>query len=571
MAEPVGSLRIEVAANVAQIIEDMGKIKGVVNSASNQMARGMGDFAKGMNAAIGTIFNLRNAAIVAAATGMVALAKKSIDAGDEIAKAAQKIGISTDKLQELRYAANSAGVTTEDFDQALLQLSKRLGDTSGDVTEVSRALGKLGLSMAELKGKDAAEVINIIADRIRLVPDAMERARISTDLFGKAGQQLLPVLMSGSAGFAALAAEARKLGIVISADTLKKAEAANDEFGRIGKSLQAAGINISVGFLPALKEIRAVVTSQGFQDGVKDLADNFGRLIKWMVDNRDTIEVVAGALAMMKIGRAFGTGGAIVGAGVGAFLGGFDVAGRMGDAKDVAKAIQGIEDELATLQSQQKFVGNQITNTPDGSIIGALATQSDKLSARIAVLKQQLAGLKNSSAPIEPAKVTVNPASLVPVMPEAAKAIEDLQFKTRILRNDFAGLAEGFPELAHGLKIFGDTTYGAFSAAVTSVEKLPKPLRELNDAMLSNNAQKLIAQTRSEQETANIVLARAVQLYTAGKLSADEYGRAVGAIRFPALTRAINDAGNLNKQMDTLAVSGLTSCDDALADVLMVA
>ena len=95
---------------------------------------------------------------------------------------------------------------------------------------------------------------------------------------------------------AQMAYEARKLGFVISSDSLKKAEEANDEFTKIGKSFQAAGISISAGFLPALKELRAVVTSQDFQDGVKTLAENFASLIRWMVDNKSTILTVAGEL-----------------------------------------------------------------------------------------------------------------------------------------------------------------------------------------------------------------------------------------------------------------------------------
>jgi hypothetical protein len=528
MAEPVGALRVDVAANVAQIREDMGAVKAVVNSAAAQMARGMVTFGKGTSRAIGEIFNLRNALIVTAAAGLVAFVKRATDAGDEIAKTAQKIGISTDKLQELRYAAASGGVKIEDFDNAMLQLSKRLGDNSDQVTEVSRALGRLGLSIADVKGKDAAEVFALVADRIGRIPDPMDRARIATDLFGKAGQQLLPVLMGGSKELARLAEEARKLGLVIPDSVLKKAEEANDEFTKMGTALKAAGVNIAVGFLPALKELRSIMTSPDFQESIQNIAKSFGDLIKWMVENKGTVLTIAAAFQGMRMGAAVGGAvggkrGAVIG-GVAGALGGGLAGSYLADNDEVLAKIHEIEKENALLESQLKATAMKIAAAPDSTTIGALATQADQLKAKLAQNRADLAALKKEGESKAPTQVTVNAGPpLAPYFPEAEKAMRDLQFQTRLVRGDFDALAEGFPLLGHGLGIFGTET----QKAVTSVSQLPPQLQQLNQKMLEFKGAQLTQEMLNPWERYAQTMERLNQLLAAGTISQETYNRAM--------------------------------------------
>ena len=62
---------------------------------------------------------LAGVAGVAAVGGLAVLVKRSIDAADSITKTADAIGISTDALQELRFAADLSGVSVESLDKAL--------------------------------------------------------------------------------------------------------------------------------------------------------------------------------------------------------------------------------------------------------------------------------------------------------------------------------------------------------------------------------------------------------------------------------------------------------------------
>lgn len=56
--------------------------------------------------------------------------------------------------------------------------------------------------------------------------------------------------------------------------------------------------------------------------------------------------------------------------------------------------------------------------------------------------------------------------------------------------------------------------------------------------------------------------------YNAGAISAETYARAVDKIKWPSLTQAISDAGNLQKMMDSFSTTSLNSTADALTDIV---
>ena len=64
----------------------------------------------------------------AAGAGMFALTRSTAQAGDNIAKLSDRLGVSTDFLQEVRHAANLSGVDMAVLDSSLVAFTKRLGE-----------------------------------------------------------------------------------------------------------------------------------------------------------------------------------------------------------------------------------------------------------------------------------------------------------------------------------------------------------------------------------------------------------------------------------------------------------
>ena len=94
--------------------------KDKTKKAFASVKRAMGSLKKG---ALGV-----GVALGAIGTAMFLAAKKAVNFADEIAKTADMIGLTTNALQELRFATNLAGISQGQLDSAIGAMSKRLGE-----------------------------------------------------------------------------------------------------------------------------------------------------------------------------------------------------------------------------------------------------------------------------------------------------------------------------------------------------------------------------------------------------------------------------------------------------------
>lgn len=474
-------LIVSLDADIKKYERQLARAQGVALDATRQVERNFDKMTAGVTSGLSRIATM--AVSVFSLGALLAFSKKAIDAADRIAESAERIGITTKSLQELSFAAKLSGVEAEALEQVMLQLQKRIGGAQDDVDETAKALGKLGISLADIKGKKPDEVFKLIADRIALVKDPMQQARIATDLFGRTGQQLLPILKSGSAGLAALAAEAHKLGLVLSEETLKKAGQAADEYDKLSLAFRAAGVNISVGLLPGLIELRKVMTDPAFQDGVKSIAEGFSNVIKFLVDNKDVVVAAAAAFAAFKTAAIATRGlGGTASLGAGVVAGGIAFVETM---KAMRSEIEKVKEALADLDASDKRLRDTAKKAAE---VGANETvlQQGKLllanEAKRVELNKQLTDLLEKQKRVRvdvavPTQPQGPPAAIVD--PEVTKALEDATFKARVARGEFDTLAEGFPELVRGFTLSRDAIIN-FGGSVSS---LSPQLQELNTRM----------------------------------------------------------------------------------------
>lgn len=169
------------------------------------------------------------------------LVKSGLEYASSLGEQAQQLGVTTKALQEYRFAATQAGIEQGEMDQALSQLTRRMGDAAEGAKGPKKAFERLGVSIRDAKGNliDAGDAIPLIAEGLEKIESPAERAAILVDLFGKAGQKLEPLLKGGSKSVNELRDAAQRLGVVLSEDQIKKADDAADTLGRLKKVLEA--------------------------------------------------------------------------------------------------------------------------------------------------------------------------------------------------------------------------------------------------------------------------------------------------------------------------------------------
>lgn len=170
-------------------------------------------------------------AFVGAASSFGYLTKRTIDTADEIYKLSQKIGVSTESLSTLRYAAELSDLSLEQMSTAIKKLSTNLYDISkGLGKDAALAFNELGLSATDSNGKlkNTEQILLQVADRFSLMEDGTQKTALAVKLFGRSGMEMIPFLNQGRDGIEALTKEAEKLGLKISTETGKAAEQFND-------------------------------------------------------------------------------------------------------------------------------------------------------------------------------------------------------------------------------------------------------------------------------------------------------------------------------------------------------
>lgn len=220
MATKIGNLQIQVGANVAQITKDVGKIQKNIKTSMSAVQKAVAQ----VKTAMGAMFT--GYALSAA----INYGKGLIDDADAMSKLAQKTGVTVEALSSMGHAAELSGANVGILSKAFKTLAKNSNDTKDGVGEAKDAFEELGISVTQEDGslKTLDAIMLDVADSISKMTDSTQQAAFASDIFGRSGFELLPMLKQGKEGIKKMTDEADQLGITIGTDFAKESEKAND-------------------------------------------------------------------------------------------------------------------------------------------------------------------------------------------------------------------------------------------------------------------------------------------------------------------------------------------------------
>jgi hypothetical protein len=247
-----------------------------------------------------------------AAGAVFGLANSTAVLGDNVAKTADTLGIGIVELQEMRYAAERAGVTTETFDSALEKMVKNLGEASMGTGTATDALDALGLSADALANMAPDEALGAIAEAMADVENQAQRASLANDIFGRSGVGLLNMLRDGRAGLDEMRIAAQRTGYVLSEEAARDAEVFQDTLLDTRLTLQGLKNTLGADLMPVVTRTmrsvgdmlisnRAEVQewSVRFAAGVERIVPLVGELFKGLVTVSTIVWDVASGTADM--------------------------------------------------------------------------------------------------------------------------------------------------------------------------------------------------------------------------------------------------------------------------------
>jgi hypothetical protein len=182
---------------------------------------------------------------------------RTFEAAESAENLARSLQIPLDVLQGLQYAGFvKTGMAAEDFDLLLNRFAKDLGEGfAGEGEKAIKALDRLGLSADAIKNMRVDEAFMLIADRISNVKNAYEAAADATDIFGRSGQALLPILSGGSQGLQEMIDKAREVGDAFGDNAAAKMGEALQATREMREAMQGLGNELAISVAPAVKDL----------------------------------------------------------------------------------------------------------------------------------------------------------------------------------------------------------------------------------------------------------------------------------------------------------------------------
>lgn len=235
----LASLVINLKGNSGHFQKELKKANRKSNSFAKKMRANSANVVKSLGA-IGAV----------GAVALAAIYKQSSANIDALAKQSDKLGITTQALAGLQFAAQLTGVSTTALNKGLLDMTVKVQDAAKGTGEAKDALKELGLNAIDLAKISPDKQFKKIAEAMKGVEDHGKKVAIAYDLFGAKGTDLINTLALGAEGLNRTSSEAEALGISLNRVDAAKVEAANDSLLKSSSVFVGIGNSITVGLSP---------------------------------------------------------------------------------------------------------------------------------------------------------------------------------------------------------------------------------------------------------------------------------------------------------------------------------
>jgi len=283
--------------------------------------------------------------------GLGIIVRQSLEAADSLQTAADRVGVNVERLQELRYAAQTyANVEGNALDMALQRFSRRVGEAANGSGELYNDLVRLGIPLRDNEGlvRDSYEILLDYADAIARAEGPQEQLRLAFKAFDSEGAALVNIMREGRDGVAAYAEEARNLNLVLGEQSVAAAQRANQRLQQLGRSIQTQVTGAVIELAPEIEDL------------TQSIIDMLPTLIEWATAAANAIGGVLDAISRTRAEQAEA---------LQTFANDVELLNRDVSVREVhtlfRQNFDGAEAQRLMQQANELFFDNRLYNDPD--------------------------------------------------------------------------------------------------------------------------------------------------------------------------------------------------------------
>ncbi len=411
------TITIEAKDNTKQAFNNVKKNLNGMEGSVNKTKKSMEGLKTAIKGALGAL----------TIGAFVQATRSTLDYADALGKTSARLGLTTQNLQTLRFAATQSGMTTEALEMGMQRFTRRLAEAGRGTGVLKDTFKTLGMSIKNTDGtlKSAETMLGEVADKMASIPDQGERVRLAFQMFDSEGVKMVNVLQNGSGALADMRQKLIDTGAILEEDFIRQSEEANDAIDLLQNQIKSGFGSAISGLAPVIKKVANVM----------------GEMIEWAREH-PTITKFAAAITALGVAVAF-VGGPIVLAlsalsGIVALVQKYNEMGI--DNKEVLD-LQGKSMESLTLLSRQyeeqlKAIREELEGLPFNaslkSAFQGLKKQESVLEGQVEQIQKQITLLQDQKKKAENIhKVTKDKYEVMKMSNKELEKYTDHMFKTQ--------------------------------------------------------------------------------------------------------------------------------------------
>lgn len=251
----LGAAYVEISANISRLDTGLKRAKADTNKFLKGVSRDMESLnfmplAKNI-AMIGWQFAQITAPVTAVTGALFALTKHTANVGESLLKLKEKTGVSIEELYSLKKLAELSDISLSELGNSFKFLAQNIIEARTENTEMNRVFKALAVDAT----RPLMEVFTQLAKKFNDFADGEEKIALATKIFGKSGQEIIPVLND-------IAEKGLKVSNIFTEDTAKAAAEFNDNLRELKQVAEEVGFAIGNKLMPGtanfLKNMQSV-------------------------------------------------------------------------------------------------------------------------------------------------------------------------------------------------------------------------------------------------------------------------------------------------------------------------
>lgn len=249
----------KIGDSLSGVFAQLGQFGNVVADLSRTVGESLEGIGKGSNGIAIAITGLGAvaAASLAAAAGLLEMAKSGAELVENLEHISQKTGISIRDLQIFQAAGATVGVSLDDMVTGMRKFGQALTGF-GKGAAAQSVLRELGVT-----SKDTKEALLETADAFQKMDDGPRKASDAIALFGKSGLQMIPLLDKGREGIMQWTAEVDKYGAVIGKDAVQANEKYRESVESLSLQWDKLKVDAETEVLPLFTKLTKAINDNG--------------------------------------------------------------------------------------------------------------------------------------------------------------------------------------------------------------------------------------------------------------------------------------------------------------------